>query len=185
MKKAQVFDLLIATGNISLTVKFLKNVNFANFLSVFLAKPVVSQRDGRGVLCNFCFIQISAEILPNKSKTANFNGFFSKYILKTDAVVGHLSANSYAKFVGCHEHPKTVIVLYDLANSFYKKQVFTVTSLDSANNPYKLKFHTKIRKYPAMPFMVMRFKERNLQRRIWNCLKPYNGSFSKIGEIEI
>ena len=82
MKKAQVFDLLIATGNISLTVKFLKNVNFANFLSVFLAKPVVSQRDGRGVLCNFCFIQISAEILPNKSKTGNLNGFFSKYIYK-------------------------------------------------------------------------------------------------------
>ena len=36
-----------------------------------------------------------------------------------------------------------------------------------------------------MPLMVMRFKERNLQRRIWNCLKPYDGSFSKIGEIEI
>ena len=136
-------------------------------------------------MCNFCFIQISAEILPNKSKTANFNGFFPKYILKTNAIVGHLSANSYAKFVGCHEHPKTVIVLYGLANSFYKKQAFTVRSLDSANDPYKLKFNTKIRKYPAMPFMVMRFKERNLQRRIWNCLKPYDGSFSKIGEIEI
>ena len=36
-----------------------------------------------------------------------------------------------------------------------------------------------------MPFMVMSFKERNLQRRIWNCVKPYDGSFSKIGEIEI
>ena len=29
------------------------------------------------------------------------------------------------------------------------------------------------------------FKERNLQRLIWNCVKPYDGSFSKIGEIEI
>ena len=36
-----------------------------------------------------------------------------------------------------------------------------------------------------MSFMVMSFKERNLQRRIWNCVKPYDGSFSKIGEIEI
>ena len=36
-----------------------------------------------------------------------------------------------------------------------------------------------------MPFMVMSFKERNLQKRIWNCVKPYDGSFLKIGEIEI
>ena len=36
-----------------------------------------------------------------------------------------------------------------------------------------------------MPFIVMRFKERNLQRRFWNCVRPYNGSFSKIVEIEI
>ena len=36
-----------------------------------------------------------------------------------------------------------------------------------------------------MPFIVMSFKERNLQRRIQNCVKPYDGSFSKIGEIEI
>ena len=136
-------------------------------------------------MCNFCFIQYSAEILPNKSKTANFNGFFSKYILRTDAVVDHLPANSYAKFVGSHEDPKAVIVLYSLANSFYKKQAFTARCLDSANDPYKLKFNTKIRRYPAMPFVAMRFKERNLQRRIWNCLKPYDGSFSKIGEIEI
>ena len=33
--------------------------------------------------------------------------------------------------------------------------------------------------------MLMRFKGRNLQRRIWNCIKPYDGSFSKIEEIEI
>ena len=124
-------------------------------------------------------------MLPNKSKTANFNSFFSKYMLKTDAVVDHLPANSYAKFVGSHEHPKGVIVLCGLANSFYKKQAFTTRGLDSSNDPYKLKFNAKIRRYPAMPFMVMRFKERNLQRPIWNCLKPYDGSFSKIGEIEI
>ena len=136
-------------------------------------------------MCSFCFIQISAEILPNKSKTANFNVFFSKYILKTDATVDHLPASSYAKFVGFHEHPKAVIALYGLANCFYKKQAFTARGLDSANHPYKLQFNTKIRRYPAMPFMVMRFKERNLQRRIWNCLKPNDGSFSEIGEIEI
>ena len=36
-----------------------------------------------------------------------------------------------------------------------------------------------------MSFKVMSFKERNLQRRIWNCVKPCDGSFSKIGEIEV
>ena len=51
--------------------------------------------------------------------------------------------------------------------------------------PYKLKFNTKIGMYPALPLIVMRFKERNLQRRFWNCVRPYDGSFSKIGEIEI
>ena len=100
-------------------------------------------------------------MLPNKSKTANFNSFFSKYMLKTDAVVDHLPASSYAKFVGSHEHPKGVIVLCGLANSFYKKQAFTTRGLDSSNDPYKLKFNAKIRRYPAMPFMVMRFKEKS------------------------
>ena len=36
-----------------------------------------------------------------------------------------------------------------------------------------------------MPFTVIRFKERNLQRRFWNCVRPYDGSFSKIGETVI
>ena len=35
LKKVQVFDLFIAAGNNSLRVRFLTNVNFANFLSVF------------------------------------------------------------------------------------------------------------------------------------------------------
>ena len=48
-----------------------------------------------------------------------------------------------------------------------------------------LTFYTKIGRYPAILLMVMHFKERNLQRRIWNCVKPYDGSLSKIGEIEI
>ena len=51
--------------------------------------------------------------------------------------------------------------------------------------PCKLKFNTKIWKYPEMPSMVMSFKERNLQRRIWNCVKPYDRSFPKIEDIEI
>ena len=62
---------------------------------------------------------------------------------------------------------KAVIVVHGLAN-------------DSANNctdavetiPYQLKLNTKIGRYPTMPFMVMHFKERNLQRSIWNCVKP-------------
>ena len=37
--------------------------------------------------------------------------------------------------------------------------------------PYKLKLNIKIGRYPTMPFMVMRFKERNLQRRVWNSVK--------------
>ena len=36
-----------------------------------------------------------------------------------------------------------------------------------------------------MPFMLMRFKEKNLQINFWNCVKPYDGSFSKTGEIDI
>ena len=78
----------------------------------FLAKLLVSKHDGREVLCDFCFIQISAKISPNKSKTANFNGFFwCKYILKTDAVLDHLLGGIYAKFFGSHEHPQALIVL--------------------------------------------------------------------------
>ena len=33
-----------------------------------------------------------------------------------------------------------------------------------------------------MSFMVMQFKEINIQRRFWDCVRPYDGSFSKIGE---
>ena len=51
--------------------------------------------------------------------------------------------------------------------------------------PYKLKFNTKIRRYQAMPFMVMRFNERILQIHFWNCVRPYDGSFSKTGEIDL
>ena len=51
--------------------------------------------------------------------------FWSEYNLKTDAGLDYLPAISYAKFVGSHEHPEALIVLYGLAYSFYKKQVFT------------------------------------------------------------
>ena len=65
---------------------------------------------------------------PNKSKPANFNGFFrSEYILKTDTTLDQLPASSYAKYVGSH-------VLYGLANSFFKKQAFTVRVSDSASH---------------------------------------------------
>ena len=43
--------------------------------------------------------------------------------------------------------------------------------------PYKSKSNIKIGRYPAMPFIGMRFKEKTFQRRIWNCVK--------IGAIEI
>ena len=37
--------------------------------------------------------------------------------------------------------------------------------------PYKLKLNIKIGRYPTIPFMVIRFKERNLQRRILNSVR--------------
>ena len=40
------------------------------------------------------------------------------------AQFSRLPASSYVKFVGSQEHPKAVIVLYGLVNSFYKKQAF-------------------------------------------------------------
>ena len=137
-------------------------------------------------MCNFRFIQISAKISPSKSKTAIFNGFFwSEYILKTDAGLNYFSASSYAKFVGFHEHPEALTVVYGLTYSFYKKQVFTARVRTVQMILYKLKFNTKFGRYPAMPFIVVRFKERKLQRRFWNCVRPYDGCFSKTGEIEI
>ena len=39
--------------------------------------------------------------------------------------------------------------------------------------PYKLKFNIKIGRYPAMTFIVTRFKKANLQTRFWNCVRPY------------
>ena len=134
-------------------------------------------------MCNFCFIQISAEISPNMSKTTNFN--LSEYILKTDAVLNYLPGSSHAKFVESHEHPKALIVLYGLAYFFYKSRslkrgVRTVQTIQ-----YKVKSDTKIGMYPAMPFIVMCFKEGILQSRFKDCVRPYDRSFSKIGEIEI
>ena len=66
---------------------------------------------------------------------------------------------------------KAVIVVYGLPNSFYKKKAFTVKVWTVQTIPYKLKLNRKIRRYPAMLFVVMRFKERNFQRRISNYLK--------------
>ena len=53
--------------------------------------------------------------------------FRSEYILKTDTTLDQLPASSYAKYVGSH-------VLYGLANSFFKKQAFTVRVSDSASH---------------------------------------------------
>ena len=68
--------------------------------------------------------------IPNKSKTANLRFFWFEYILKTDAVLDHLPVSSYTKFVGSHEHPKAVIVMYGLENSFYKNLDFTARGSD-------------------------------------------------------
>ena len=65
------------------------------------------------MLCKFSFIQISAKISQNQSKTVN--------ILDTDVVLDHLPATSYAKFLRYYEHTEALIALYGLPNSFYKK----------------------------------------------------------------
>ena len=67
----------------------------------------------------------------NKSKTVKFNGVFG---LNTIAVLDHLPASSYAKFVRSYEHPEALTVLYDLANSFCKKAGLYSAGSDSANN---------------------------------------------------
>ena len=62
---------------------------------------------------------------------------WSEYILKTDPVLDHLPASSYAKFAGVSwtsKKQKAVIVVYDLANSFYKKKAFTTRGSVSAND---------------------------------------------------
>ena len=109
----------------------------------------------------------------------------SEYILDTDVVLDHLPASSYAKFVRSCEHPEALIALYGLANSFYKKSRSLQRGVPTVHTiPYKSKFNTKIGRYPAMSFIAMRFKERNLQRHFWTCVRPYDGSFLKIGEVE-
>ena len=47
--------------------------------------------------------------------------------------------------------------------------------------PYKLKFNTKIGRDPAMSFIVISFRERNLQIHVWNCVRLYDASFLKKG----
>ena len=74
----------------------------------------------------FVLFRFKQKYQQTSPKTTNFNClFWSEYILKTNAVLDYLPANSYAKFVGSHEHPVALIVLYDLVYSFYKNQVFT------------------------------------------------------------
>ena len=99
--------------------------------------------------------------------------------------LNYLPGSSHAKFVESHEHPKALIVLYGLAYFFYKSRSLKRGVRTVQTIPYKLKFDTKIGMYPAMSFVVMCFKEGILQSRFWDCVRPYDRSFSKIGEIEI
>ena len=70
------------------------------------------------------------------------------------------------------------MVLYGPTNLFYKNRALQRGARTVQTLPYKLKFNTNIGRYPAVPFMVVCFKERNLQKNVWNCVKPYDGSFS-------
>ena len=75
-------------------------------------------------------------------------------------------------------------MVHDLPNSFYKKQVSTARDSDSANDTLS-KFNTKIGRYPAMSFMVIRLKKEIFRGVFGTWENIYDGPFSKIGEIEI
>ena len=132
----------------------------------FLAKFLILLH-GHEVLFNFSFIKISAENYQTKAKLqiltvclvwiyfknrGSARSTPSKYLSQICGVVWTSKSNYYG----------------NLANSFYKKQASTARDSDSVNDTYELKFNTKIGRYSAMSFIVMRFKERNLQSCIWN-----------------
>ena len=86
---------------------------------------------------------------------------WSEYILKADAVLDNLPASSYAKFVGYHEHPKSKKQLLSCMIEqipFTKRRPLQRQDRSVQMMPYKLKLNTKIRRYPTMTFMVIRFK---------------------------
>ena len=85
--------------------------------------------------------------------------------------------SSYVKFAGSREHPKAVIAVHGLENSLYKKQAFTARGRAVQTILYKLNFSIENGRYQQCRSWWC-----VLQRRFWNCAKPYDRSFSKIGE---
>ena len=118
----------------------------------------------------YCAITVLFRFLPEKSskkaKNAGFNGFFGLIsFLKTDAVLDHLPESIKVKFVGSHNIKKQI--------PYPKIQVRPLRTI-------LYKFNTEIGRHPAMPFIVMHFKGRNLRRPL--CLfrslsNPYDKSF--------
>ena len=106
------------------------NVNFIKFFGKIFSFKTWTQK----IVQLLFYSDFSGNITKSIQNCKLYRFFWSEYILKTDAVLDHLPASSYTKFVGYHEHPKEVTMVYGLANSFYKKQAFTARGSDSANN---------------------------------------------------
>ena len=163
-------SLLTAAGSNSLTVKLITNANLVIFFNkVFFGKTF-----------NFIIVQLllypdfSGKITKQDQNCKVYRFVWSEYISKTDAVLDYLPTSSYAKFVGYHEHPKSKkqllwCMIWQIL--FTKRKPLQREDRSVQTMPYKLKLNTKTERYPTMSFMAIRFKERNLQRRIWNCVK--------------
>ena len=80
-------------------------------------------------------------------------------------------------------HPKTVIALPGLANSFYEKHALYCKGFGHCERFWiKLMFNTVFWRHPAMPFIPMRFEQRTLQRCFWlfrSLSNPYAEFFSQ------
>ena len=143
---------LTVAGNVSLTVKLLTNFNFVNFFKKVFFGKAFNFITWTQVLCNFCYIQISAEKLPNKAKTAIFNGLFGLNIflkpmqfsiISLQVVKPNLSSFMnikkqlvvvYGLFVEFHEHLKAACCsVWSIKFLLQKSSLYSEGS-DSAND---------------------------------------------------
>ena len=97
------------------------NVNFIKFFGKIFSFKTWTQK----IVQLLFYSDFSGNITKSIQNCKLYRFFWSEYILKTDAVLDHLPASSYAKFVGSHEDPKPVVVVSGLENIFYRTQAFT------------------------------------------------------------
>ena len=129
----------------------------------------------------YCAITVlfrfSPEISPKKAKNTDLNGFFGLLIpfLKTDAVLDDLTESIKVKFVGSHNFKKQLFYCLVYQISSPKIRFRTLRMM-------LYKFNAEIGRHPAILFIVMHLKERNLQRRFWlfrSLPNSYDKSFSQ------